>query len=1268
MANDTVSSTPPTRKRRFGWARVVGIIFGILLVLLVAGYFVATSSAFFKGFVLPPVSQALNAQVTVADASISPFSRVVLKDLQVRTTGPDPLFSAAEVRLRYSLTKMMGGYILVEEASVESPSVLLVENPDGTSNLDPLLKSQESAGPAKPEKRPSKAEPLQVDIRRIALSGGTVRMIKVHREGTRDLTEVSKANLLVENVRNGQSGKVTVGADLRLESNPPAPATNGMIQARLDGDFSFTLGQDLTLAGIKGSARFAVGSGVGSYAAANGLSATLESDITPAEIRQALLRFAQGTAQLGQVSVRGPFDLQKLEGRLFAELTGVDKQLFNVAGAPMGIDFGSTTLRATNDVQIAQAGQVVTAGGQLDLSSFQVIRTNQASPALDLRAAYSVTVDMSRSNAVIAGLSLNGVQRGTQLLRGELTSPMTISWGGAAQPVGDSTLSVVLTNLNLADWKAFAGDTAPSGSVAGHLRLTSQQGGNRLAYELASEANDLSAAAGTNRFSNLRVSLQAAGTATNLAVYDLRDYRLEVRHQGQPLMTASGAAIYDMATNSADVRLQGTVFLDRATRLMPMPDLAVESGAVHLQARIQQKGDDLNVVGSTTLTNLQGKFGTTEFRGFATAANIDVGMNTCQVQIRKAEGTLSEGGKAGGSYSVSGTYNLTNNAAQITARLSDFNQNGLRPFLESALADKQLVSVSLNGDATVQYQPDAASAFKAQMRMANLVVKDPKNPALATPLEARFALDASMDKQVLDLRQVEVGLTPTPRATNVVQLTGRVDLSNTNAYSGNLKLAAQSLDVTRYYDLFQGSAAPSTQPKTPTPSAPPPSQPAPAPGPEKELEPISLPLTNFVAEAAVQRLYLHELEVTNFQANLRLSGGKVAMNPFQLWINGAPMKSTMDLDLGVPGYKYDLSFSAVQLPLAPLVNTFQPDRRGQVGGTLTGQGQVSGAGTTGSALRRNLRGNFDIGTTNLNLAIPELRSRLLKTVVNVIAVVPDILKSPNSALGTLGGVLLGSGAARPSGGLMDDLMQNPLDVIQARGVIGNGRVELENSLVQSPAFQAGAKGAIVLNDILTNSTLNIPLSVSLKRSLAEKINFVPAGTPTNVTYVKLPDYVSIEGTVGEPKSRINKMALVGTALQQLGGNIPGVDQKTGALLQNLGGVLTGRSGTTGTNPPTGATNQPATAPNLLQGIGALLGGSQPGTNAPGARSAAGTNQPSQRTPPAEAPRSPGASLLQSILSGLQPTNAPSGTNVSSRTNAPSTNAPGSLLEQLLRPK
>lgn len=110
------------------------------------------------------------------------------------------------------------------------------------------------------------------------------------------------------------------------------------------------------------------------------------------------------------------------------------------------------------------------------------------------------------------------------------------------------------------------------------------------------------------------------------------------------------------------------------------------------------------------------------------------------------------------------------------------------------------------------------------------------------------------------------------------------------------------------------------------------------------------------------------------------------------------------------------------------------------------------------------------------------------------------------------------------------------------------------------------------------SPLNLPVEFALRRSLAEKSSLLPPNTPTNATYALLPKFVTIKGTLGEPKSDLNELALGGLLLksgvgiaEKLGVK---VDPKTGNLLQGVGNLLTGQKPAT--------TNQPSTnaAPKL----------------------------------------------------------------------------------------
>jgi uncharacterized protein involved in outer membrane biogenesis len=1167
MADQTI--TPPAPRKKPRWLRGLAWVLGILIVLLVLVYFVGTSSAFLKGVVLPRVSKSVNATITVSDADVSPFKSVTLRNLKVQTTGTEPLLTAPEVRLRYSLLDIVRGTIRVQEITVSSPTVVVVENPDGTSNLDPLLKpSQEKpeTKEKKPEQPKTPSKPQQIDLKKLALTGATVRRVKLYKGGTQDVVELSNLNVTLSDLKNAQTANLQLSSDIKSENHPPAPGTNGLLEAKLDGNFAFALTEDLKPGSIKGTTHLGVSRAEGAFAGIATLGSDLDCDVTPTEIKQVVLQFKKANAPLGELRVSGPFDMQKNEGKLALRISSIDNQVLNLAGAASGMDFGTTTINSTNEIQLEKAGSLVTAAGEVTVGKFQLIRTNQTTPTLDLRAAYNVTVDTSRSNALLRALTVNASQQGAQLLHGELTSPMSLSWGNANNGVGDSAFNLAVTRFNLADWKPFVGDAVSAGLLNAQLKLLSAQGGQQLTFDLNSQLDNLVAAIGTNQVSQAGVLLQVKGTATDLKQVNLSQYKLQLSQRNQPLATVSGSGTCNLTNTNADLQLTAQADLARLYQLMPQPDVSVSAGTAELKGRVVQHGDMQTVTGNLELSGLTGQFGKTELHGFAATADLDVGATPRQFQVRKFSGKLSEDGKPGGNFDLTATYDRTNQSAQLAAKLADLNQNGLTPFLGPMLADKKLVSVNMNANAAAQYTPGGDSSVKADLQITNLVVNDPKNQIPSTPLAAKMQLDASLRGQVADVRQCELGLTPTERAKNEVQLSGHIDMTRTNAMQGNIKLTADSLDVTRYYDLF--ASKPATKGNAPGRSTQTPAPTTPAPGgPEQEPDAMNLPLTNFTADLNVGSFYLREMEITNFVATAKINGGHVLLDPFKLALNGAPISSAVDLDLGVPGYKYDLNLGARAIPLAPLVNSFQPERKGQLSGAITATAKLSGAGTTGASLQKNLNGQFDVSSTNLNLSVVNIKSRSLRSVIDVVAAIPELFRNPEGAVGSVLSGVLGTGG----GGLSDELKKSPIQGILAKGNAGSGRVNLQQAEVQSSAFLADATGSIVLAPILTNSTMQIPVSVSLSQPIANRLNLVPAGYPTNQPYVKLPDFLTMRGTVGDPKKDINKMAIAGTALRGFGGAIPG-GTNASSLIQGLGGLLTGRHST---NAPSGVnSNQP----------------------------------------------------------------------------------------------
>src|SRR5439155_5348716 len=262
-----------------------------------------------------------------------------------------------------------------------------------------------------------------------ALTDATVRQIKMYAGGKKDVTELSHVNVTVDDLKNGETGKLTIASDIRVENNPPANVgTNGTLDTKSNGNFSLALSPDLKPSSIQGKARLEVSAAVDSYAELNTLAADVDCDVTPAEVKQVALRFSKANAKLGELHVNGPFDIEKTEGKLTVQLLSLDKQLLNILGAKSGLDFGPTTINSTNQIELAKGGSAITASGLLNISTLQVTRQKEVTPVLDLVARYDVSVDRGASNATLRELTINGTQKGGPLLNAALTSPMTLNW------------------------------------------------------------------------------------------------------------------------------------------------------------------------------------------------------------------------------------------------------------------------------------------------------------------------------------------------------------------------------------------------------------------------------------------------------------------------------------------------------------------------------------------------------------------------------------------------------------------------------------------------------------------------------------------------------------------------------------------------------------------------------------------------------------------------------------------------------------------------
>jgi hypothetical protein len=1089
-----------------------------LLALIVVLYFVATSSAFFRGFILPRVARALNAEITVGDASISPFSQVVLRQLKVKTTGPEPLLVTDEVRARYSLWSILGGNLRVDEVTIASPVVHIVQNADGTSNLDPLLKKEE-----KPAAKPAAKStgPLRLEVRNVALKNATVRSERHSKDGSRQVIELSDVNIGLDQLKNGGAGKLTLAAAMKMER--AEGTARDALQSKGSGAIDFTLGADLMPQTIKGQVTHEIVKAEGALRDFTGHRSVLNCDITATEVKNLGLEFRQADKLLGALRVSGPFDINKLEGRLKAEVLSIDRQVLNLLGATHGWDFGNSTINATNLIEISQKGSVIAASGKLAGRQLGIKQGGLSTPPLDLDFEYQTTVNLADKTALLQKLDLRGVQGRNDLLRAILDRPMNLTWGQSQPGFKESSLQLAINKLNLADLQPFLGGVSLAGKLDAQVNLLAQQDGRQLTSELTAKIQELNAQAGSNKIERASVQLQLTGQLDNFKNAHLEKYSLEFGQPNRALLTASGSASYNIENGDLNARTTLEASMPGLLQLVSVPQLAATAGTLKLAGLYSQKDRQTSASGNLVFGDFTGRYGEYQFQNYQTTFDFDVAIKEQLVQIRRLALALRQGFESGGSCDVAGKYNITKQSGEFTFNTVDLNENALRPFLAATLAPNKLVSVSFNGKGSANCNLQSDSTVKAEFKLANLVVADPKNKLPTSPLSAGLVFDGAVQKQLLILRQLLLTLSPTPRAKNQLQLSGKIDLAGTNAAPGEIILRADSLDVTPYYDLFAGK--PESAAKEPEKKA---AAPQPTP-PPTEPEPISLPFQQFTFDAKVDQLYLREIAVSNFVANAKVNGGEVTLKPFQFTLNGAPVSANARLNLGVKGWTYDVSANADRIPLEPIANSFTPDSRGQYQGLILANMQIKGAGVTGVSLKKSLSGHFSYGYTNANIQLLGKKAKLL------IWPIATLLR-------------------------INDLTKSPLNWLYAQGGLGGGKIKLNRFSVQSEAFEAHAQGEVPIADVLMNSPLNLPVEFSLRRSLAQKSGLTPPNAPPNAPYVALPRFVTIKGTLGEPKSDLNELALGGLLLksgvgiaEKAGVNVGG---KTGDILKGVGDLLT----------------------------------------------------------------------------------------------------------------
>ncbi len=1173
-----MTETQPQRrqKRPSPRRRILLVLAAALAIGLAALYLLVHSQMFLRSIVLPRVAQAIGAQIEADRIALHRFTRLEMDNLQVRTTGAEPLAKVKNLRLQYAFWPTIRGRIDIRELHLESPDIYLLSTPAG-SNLDPIL--QKLSPPPKPGEESPPSAPLVFSLAQAKIEQGRLRRESVGAAGERHQIGLSQIAASVDRIGNNASGKLSLSSQLRLEQAMPAAASsaNAMLAASLEANYEFKLDGQLRPLSLTGSSRLRITEAGGAWQDMTQFASQLECDLTPTEIRQIVLRFEREGNRLGQVRLFGPLDWRKNEARLRLEITGLDRHAMNLAGAPWGLRFVAPTLNASNIVDISQQGNFFSSRGTLAFRQLSIRKADQQTPAIDLDLDYQFNVDRRVQTALIQRFSLLGRQGTNPLVRVNLENPMNLSWGNSFRGFKESTNRIAISNLDLQEWASFLGPIAPAGRVNAEGTIIAQKDGQDLTADVAVQAANLAAQWGANRFQAAQLTLQARGHLEQFQKLHLDPCRLEVKDAAGDLLASQ--ASFDFDRRNGNLRLRASLELDlpAALRQYPIPQLAINAGTFKWNGLASREKQALSVVGSLSLADFTGRYADLAFDRYQAVLNCDLELKEDRLRIQRAHLDAREAFEAGGTADLNGVYDITHRSFQIAFSSVGLNHHMFGPFLQPYLNPYRLILDGLNSSGQLSYDPVGASSVQGEFRCAGLQIQDAQKPLLPIPFTAQLLLDASLSSNHIQLPRLLVQWPPSPKARNELRGQGSLSLSPSNRISGQLAFRSDGLDATPILSNLLATAT-SSESTSKAPEANPPSA----------AEPVSLPFQPLTIDAQFDRVYLGDIAATNWQTTVRIDGGRIQVSPMDLNLNGAPVRISTLLDLGAPLPVYEFSLQAARVPIEPIANTFMPDQRGQYRGDLSVQGAIQGRGFEGDPFRQSLAGQTDLTLTNLVINVVEPRWRQLLRPISLILRLPDLLDSPITSL-------------------------------DAQALITNGVVDLRRSHVLSPAFRLQAQGPTPLASRWGDSALNLPIAFEIHRAFAEKAQFAGLTISSNDTYVKLPDFVRLGGTLGNPETKVNEAVLVQVLGQNLLGLPANTIESTTKAIGNLGDVLKG--------------DKKIEATNILNAIRFLNPPAAPApapasTNAP----AASTNAPSADTnapaAPTNAPITPLDNLFQ----------------------------------------
>jgi uncharacterized protein involved in outer membrane biogenesis len=371
---------------------------------------------------------------------------------------------------------------------------------------------------------------------------------------------------------------------------------------------------------------------------------------------------------------------------------------------------------------------------------------------------------------------------------------------------------------------------------------------------------------------------------------------------------------------------------------------------------------------------------------------------------------------------------------------------------------------------------------KGKTTIENIRVATKEAPQVAQQaFKVVVAHDLSMAGQLYDLKSLDVEFSRGSLSPQTLSCKAAVDL-RTSGGKSNVTISSKGLNLDEYLgDVIQmpGKAAPGgSASNKQTPARPESASPTP---PGQEIGPIDLSNLNLEGNINIASLVFSGMTFKDILVHLLVEKNTVTIDKCAMKINEGDVSLTGKIQTNVPGFRYDAALEVKNLAVAPFVDSFVPQLRNVIEGTMSCQSSAKGQGLQPDSLAKNLSGNFSFTMSDGQLSnVP---------VLNTIAELTRIS-----------------------------------ELQEVRFYTAKGRFDAQNGRITIPELDfVGKQQKLGLTGWANfNQEIELQISLALGAGLEKKvqdIKYIGELLTTKDGYVELPIPIVIGGTLAKPKAR-----------------------------------------------------------------------------------------------------------------------------------------------------